>query len=67
MADRFTLFFQSALLGFLQAEEDIAAYLNAIMEENDPALLAAAQGDIARARNMSRYHDPINKPIARPL
>ncbi len=34
-------------------EEDVAAYLTIIMEENDPALLAAALGDIARARGMS--------------
>ncbi|CAO1661776.1 putative addiction module antidote protein [Halomonas sp. NYA30] len=39
---------------YLQTEDDIAAYLDAVMEENDPALLAAALGDIARARNMSQ-------------
>ncbi|PWV71502.1 addiction module antidote protein [Halomonas sp. A11-A] len=39
---------------YLQSEEDIAAYLEAVMEENDPALLAAALGDVARARNMSQ-------------
>lgn len=33
---------------YLKDEEDIAAYLAAILEENDPALLAAALGDIAR-------------------
>ncbi len=38
---------------YLQTEEDVAAYLTAIMEDNDPALLAAALGDIARARGMS--------------
>ena len=38
----------------LQNEEEIAAYLEAVMEENDPSLLAAALGDIARARNMSQ-------------
>lgn len=37
----------------LKDEEDIAAYLTIVMEENDPALLAAALGDIARARGMS--------------
>lgn len=41
----------SELLG---SEEDIAAYLTAVLEENDPALLAAALGDIARARGMSQ-------------
>lgn len=39
---------------YLQTNEDIAAYLEAIMEENDPALLTAALGDIARARNMTK-------------
>ena len=37
----------------LDSEEAIAEYLTAIMEENDPALLAAALGDVARARGMS--------------
>jgi len=36
----------------LQSEEDIAAYLDAAMEAGDPALIAAALGDVARARNM---------------
>ena len=38
----------------LASEEDIAAYLTTVLEENDPALLAAALGDIARARGMSQ-------------
>lgn len=38
---------------YIQTEEDVAAYLTSIIEENDPALLAAALGDIARARGMS--------------
>lgn len=37
----------------LDSEQAIAEYLTAILEENDPALLAAALGDIARARGMS--------------
>lgn len=37
----------------LDSEEAISEYLTAILEENDPALLAAALGDIARARGMS--------------
>ena len=37
----------------LKDEEDIAAYLTVVMEENDPALLAAALGDIAKDRGMS--------------
>lgn len=37
----------------LKDEDDMAAYLTIILEENDPSLLAAALGDIARARGMS--------------
>lgn len=37
----------------LNDDEDIAAYLTVILEDNDPALLAAALGDIARARGMT--------------
>lgn len=37
----------------LKDNEDMAAYLTLVMEENDPAMLAAALGDIARARGMS--------------
>ncbi|AOU97764.1 putative addiction module antidote protein [Acidihalobacter yilgarnensis] len=39
---------------YLNNDEDVAEYLTAILEENDPALLAAALGDIARARGMSQ-------------
>ncbi|WP_090538721.1 addiction module antidote protein [Halopseudomonas formosensis] len=37
---------------YLKTEEDIAAYLEAVMEDGDPALIEAALGDIARARVM---------------
>ncbi|WP_186184644.1 addiction module antidote protein [Burkholderia gladioli] len=39
---------------YLQTEEEIAAYLDAAVEDGDPALIAAALGDIARARNISQ-------------
>jgi len=39
---------------YLISEEDVAAYLTTILEENDPALLAAALGDIARSRGMTQ-------------
>ena len=39
---------------YLNSEEDIAAYLTTVLEENDPALLAAALGDIARSRGMTQ-------------
>lgn len=37
----------------LDSDERIAAYLEAALEENDAALVAAALGDIARAKGMS--------------
>ena len=39
---------------YLKSEEDIAAYLEAVMEEggDDPAYVARALGVVARARNM---------------
>jgi len=38
---------------YLKTDEDIAAYLSTVLEEDDPALLAAALGDIAKARGMT--------------
>lgn len=38
---------------YLNGEEAIAAYLTDILEANDAGLLAAALGDIARARGMA--------------
>ena len=37
----------------LDSERAMAEYLTVVLEENDPSLLAAALGDIARARGMS--------------
>ena len=39
---------------YLESDEDIAAYLDAALDEDDPALLAAALGDVARARGMTQ-------------
>lgn len=38
----------------LQSDEEMAAYLEAALEEGDAALFAAALGDIARAKGMSQ-------------
>ena len=38
----------------LKTEEDMVAYLEAALEEADPALGAAALGDIARAKGMTQ-------------
>lgn len=37
----------------LDSDESIALYLEAVLEENDPVLLAVALGDIARAKGMT--------------
>ena len=39
---------------YLETEEDMAAYLEAALEEGDPALIAAALGDISRAKGMTQ-------------
>ncbi len=41
---------------YLETEEDVAAYLDAMMEDGgeDPALVIKALGTIARARNFSQ-------------
>lgn len=38
----------------LQSDEDMAAYLEAALEEGDASLIAAALGDIARAKGMTQ-------------
>jgi probable addiction module antidote protein len=42
------------MVNYLESEEDIAVYLQLAIEDGDPALIAAALGDIARARGMSQ-------------
>ncbi|WP_288586097.1 addiction module antidote protein [uncultured Methylobacterium sp.] len=38
----------------LDTPERVALYLEAVLEEGDPALLAAALGDVARAQGMTQ-------------
>jgi probable addiction module antidote protein len=38
---------------YLKTDEDMAAYLTVVLEENDAAALAQALGTIARARGMA--------------
>ena len=38
----------------LKTDEDMAAYLEAALEDSDPTLVAAALGDIARAKGMTQ-------------
>ncbi len=51
----------------LETEEDMAAYLEAALEEGDPALVAAALGDIARAKGMSRNRSRNGSRAREPL
>lgn len=37
----------------LKTETDMAAYLEAVLEDGDPLLITAALGDIARAKGMT--------------
>ena len=39
---------------YLETEEDIVLYLEAAFEDGDPGLIAAALGDIARAKGMTK-------------
>lgn len=41
------------IVEYLEDDQAIAEYLTVVLEEDDPALLAAALGDIARARGMT--------------
>ncbi|TAL25892.1 MAG: putative addiction module antidote protein [Nitrospirae bacterium] len=38
----------------LKTEKDMAVYLEAAIEDGDPAVISAAIGDVARAKGMSR-------------
>ncbi len=42
---------------YLKTDEDIAAYLDAVLEEGDPALVSHALGIIARARGINQMAD----------
>ena len=37
---------------YLKTKKDVVAYLNAVLEEDDPALIAHALGVVARAEGM---------------
>ena len=39
---------------YLATEEDMAAYLNASLEDGDTSVIATALGDIARAKGMTQ-------------
>ena len=39
---------------YLKTDADVAHYLEAVFEDGDPALVASALGDVARAKGMTR-------------
>lgn len=44
---------------YLETDEDVAMYLEAALEENDPKLISAVLGDIARAKGMAQIAEQI--------
>ena len=42
------------VVDYLKTDEDMAAYLEAAIEEGDSSLISAALGDIARAKGMTQ-------------
>ncbi len=42
------------VVDYLKTDKDMAEYLEAAIEDGDPALISAALGDIARAKGMTR-------------
>ncbi len=42
------------IVDHLDSDEKIALFLEAVFEDGDPAVIAAAIGDVARARGMSQ-------------
>lgn len=42
------------MANYLQNEDDITEYLSQVLEDGDPAELAAALGDIAKVRGMAQ-------------
>lgn len=48
---------RAALVGGDTSSQDMVAYLDAAFEENDPAVVAAALGNIARGKDRSQRHN----------
>jgi probable addiction module antidote protein len=40
-------------IDYLKTDQDVGEYLEAAIEDGDPALISAALGDIARAKGMT--------------
>ncbi|MBT1171865.1 putative addiction module antidote protein [Bifidobacterium sp. MA2] len=52
---------------YLESERDVIAYLNAVAEYNDPALMQVALGNVARARGMTQIAGKAGVGSRRPL
>ena len=52
---------------YLKNEENMANYLEAAFEEGDPSLVAAALGDVARAKGMSQIAEAAGLGPREPL
>jgi probable addiction module antidote protein len=46
---------------YLETEEQITAYLDDVFKSDDPDLIVAAIGDVARARGMSKIADNVGR------
>ena len=56
MSDKITRF---DIVDYLKTEEDITLYLEEAMQDNNPNILIAALGDIARARSINKISKDI--------
>lgn len=45
---------------YLESQADMAAYLDAFMQDGDTGLLAAALGDVAKPRSLKEIINPSN-------
>lgn len=54
MAEENVTFSRYDTADYLRDELDVQAYLEAALEDGDPAMIALALGNIARARNISQ-------------
>ena len=50
------------MANYLGTEEDVAEYLRQVRADDDPAEMAAALGDIARAHGMTQLAPPSGMP-----
>lgn len=54
MTEKLVTFRRYDTAEYLRDEQDIQAYLEAALEDGDPAMIAVALGNIARSRNISQ-------------